>query len=477
MVSLPSSRRQCTFKFQRVLSAFPVERLPELLPEELLREVLGKHKCLFGGIFHPALVTWAFLCQVIRDGKDATCQAAVARISNFLLRVGRDAPHANTGDYCHARAKLKPSAIRELAIHIASLVLDNQEESWRWKKRNTVLIDGFTFKMPDTPKNQTVYPQHTAQKPGLGFPIARVVALLHLGTGCLLDATIGPYQGKDTSEIAMLRELMSSLKPGDIVVADRHFCGYWLIAMLMQKGIHVCFRKHQARHTDFRKGRRLGKNDHIVTWKRGTRPNWMTKEMYRSLPEKLELREVKYVISEPGRKQSPFVVVTSMLERSGEGGASSEEIAELYGFRWNVELDIRSIKTHLNMDFMRCKSPPMVSTEFWMKLLAYNLIRMTTGLAAKQESILPREISFVSTCQYILSNWDMACFSSLNSDDFIHQFLRRISQCEVGRRPGRFEPRCVKRRRDQYKLMMEPRGQLQQRLSKGDNSFESNRLR
>ena len=161
-MSLPKSRRQCTFKLQRVLSAFPVERLPELLPEEVLREVLGKHKCLFGGVFHSAIVTWAFHCQVMRDGKDATCQAAVARISNFLIQIGRNAPHANTGDYCYARAKLKPSAIRELAMRVASLVLETQDESWRWKKRNTVLIDGFTFKMSDTPKNQAVYAQHTA---------------------------------------------------------------------------------------------------------------------------------------------------------------------------------------------------------------------------------------------------------------------------------------------------------------------------
>jgi hypothetical protein len=306
----------------------------------------------------------------------------------------------------------------------------------------------------------------------LGFPIARVVALLHLGTGCLLDAAIGPYQGKDTSEIAMLRHLLSSLKAGDVVVADRHFCSYWLIAMLMQKGVHVCFRKHQARHTDFRKGRRLGKNDHIVTWKRGSRPNWMTDQMHRSLPEQLEFREVKYVVSEPGRKQSPFVVVTDMLEQSGEQGASANEIAELYSFRWNVELDIRNIKTHLNMDLMRCKSPPMVNTEFWMKRLAYNFIKMTVGLAAKQESILRRQISFVSTCQYILSNWDVACFSALNPDEMLRQILRCISQCRVGNRPGRFEPRCVKRRRDQYKLMMEPRDKLRQRLSEGDNSFE-----
>ena len=141
------------------------------------------------------------------------------------------------------------------------------------------------------------------------------------------------------------------------------------------------------------------------------------------------------MISEPRRKQSPLVVVTNMLERSGDEGVSAEDMAELYGIRWNVELDIRSIKTHLNLDFMRCKSPPMVHTESWMKLLAYNLIRMTAGLAARQESILPRELSFVSTCQYILSNWDVACFSALNPDEFIRHRLRCISNVEsvVGR--------------------------------------------
>jgi len=169
--------------------------------------------------------------------------------------------------------------------------------------------------------------------------------------------------------------------------------------MLVKKGVQVCFRKHQARHTDFRKGKRLGKNDHVVTWPLGTRPNWMKTEEYRSLPKQIVLREIKYVVSEPGRKQKPFVVVSNMVEPSGKDEVSADEIAELYGFRWNVELDIRSIKSHLNMGFMRCKSPEMIHNEFWTKLLAYYLIRMTIGLAAKQESILPRTISFVSTCQ------------------------------------------------------------------------------
>ncbi|MEQ1830024.1 MAG: hypothetical protein ABL921_28950 [Pirellula sp.] len=187
MVSLPNSRRDRTFKFQDALIAFPVERLPELLTEKLIREVFVKHNRFFGGIFHSAIVLWAFLCQVMRDGTNASCQAAVARISNFLIQIGQKAPHANTGDYCYARAKLKPSAIRELVMRIASFVLDTQEETWRWKNRNAVLIDGFTFTMPDTSRNQAAYPQHTDQKPGLGFPIARVVALIKLGRDVLFS--------------------------------------------------------------------------------------------------------------------------------------------------------------------------------------------------------------------------------------------------------------------------------------------------
>ena len=472
MVSLPSSRRCCTLSLRQAFSAFPTERLPELLSEKLLREVFIKHNCYFGGIFHSAIVLWAFLCQVMRDGKEASCQAAVARISSFLVQLGHKTPHANTGDYCYARAKLKPSAIRELTKRIASFVQDIQEETWQWKNRNVVLIDGFTFKMPDTPNNQAAYPQHNAQKPGLGFPIARVVALFHLGTGCLIDAIVGPYQGKGTSEISMLRQLLRNLKPGDVVVADRHYCGYWLIAMLMEKGIHVCFRNHHARRTDFRTGRRLGKNDHVVIWSRGARPNWMTKEEYEKLPSQIVLRETKYVISKAGRKQKPFIVITTMVDPSEDKGTSASEIAELYGFRWNVELDIRNIKSHLNIGFMRCKSPHMVHNELWTKLLAYNLVRMTMGLAAKQESILPRTISFVSTCQYLLSHWDVACFSDSNSDEMLNQLLKGIAQCRVGHRPNRHEPRCVKRRMDQYTLMMEPRDQLRKRLQKGDNSFE-----
>ena len=239
-------------------------------------------------------------------------------------------------------------------------------------------------------------------------------------------------------------------------------------------GVDICFRKHQARHTDFRKGRRLGKNDHIVSWKKGTRPEWMSKEEYATLPDEIVLREVKYMIDEPGRKQEPFIVATTMFEAKGETGVTRDEIAELYGFRWNIELDIRSIKSYMNLSHVRCKSPEMVRREFWTTLLAYNLIRTTIALAANLYGKEPRRISFVSACQYVLASWQEAHYieDASRLEHYCREMLKAISQCEVGNRPGRFEPRVVKRRRDQYKKMMKPRNELRKSLQRNDNSFE-----
>jgi len=463
--------------FRDALNGFMLDRelaFASLLEQSLIHEVFAKHGSLFGGVFHTAIVIWAFLSQVLRDGKEGACQSAVARISAHLAGIGRQVPDSNSGDYCKARAKLSYKALRELSHVVAMKTEENAEESWKWKTRRAFLIDGFTFKMPDTVKNQKAYPQHTAQKPGLGFPIARVVSLISLATGNVVAAALGPYAGKQTGEVALFSQLFLFLKPGDVVVADRQYCSYWLIAHLMRLGVHVCFRNHQTRLTDFRKGRRLGKKDHVVVWPRSVRPAWMSPEEYEKLPKQILLREVGYTIEEPGRKQQPFVVVTTMLGERDDLKATNEEIAELYSFRWNVELDIRSIKQYMNLGFLRCKSPEMIHREFWVTMLAYNLVRSTIALAAKFNNKRPRQISFTATCQYVLANWNRFEFVQNLTEriKYCQQMLQAISQCEVGDRPGRFEPRVVKRRRDQYKLMSQPRQTLRDRLTKGDNAFE-----
>ena len=154
-------------------------------------------------------------------------------------------------------------------------------------------MDGSTVTMPDTPENQAAYPQPKTQKPGCGFPIARILVIFSLSAGTVLEAAIGKYKGKQTGENSLFRRLYDALAEGDIILADRYFSGWCDIALPLQRGIDVVVRKHQLRRTDFRTGQRLGKDDHLVSWTRPPRPKWMSAEQYAALPDELTLREVR----------------------------------------------------------------------------------------------------------------------------------------------------------------------------------------
>ena len=318
--------------------------------------------------------------------------------------------------------------------------------------------------MPDTPENQAVYPQNPAQKPGVGFPIARCVAILSLATAAIMDLAIGPYSGKETGETALLRSVMSRLNPGDIAVMDRYYCSFMMIALLLGQGTQTCARKHQLRHSDFRRGRRLGKYDHIIVWTRPQRPSWMDVELYETIPESLELREIRFNVVIPGRRTRSLDIITTLLDAEEY---TKQDIADLYGFRWNSELDIRSIKSSLNLEHVRCKSPEMVHRELWTTLLAYNLIRTTAASAALLHDKQPRQISFTSTCQFVLASIEKLSSGHVASERllaYMLSMLKRISECEVGNRPGRLEPRVLKRRQKPYKLMQKPREVLRAEL-------------
>jgi hypothetical protein len=320
--------------------------------------------------------------------------------------------------------------------------------------------------MPDTRRNQAQYPQQKAQKPGVGLPIARAVVIVSLATACVMDLAMGPYKGKETGESALLRRLLQSLAAGDIAVMDRYYCSFMLIAMLLAQGTQTCARKHHLRHSDFRRGRRLGKYDHLIVWTRPQRPTWMDAETYAQIPERLELRELRYNIVEPGRRTKTVDIITTLVDAEEY---PLEDIAQLYGFRWNAELDIRSIKSNLNLGHVRSKSPAMVEREVWTTLLGYNLIRTTAASAALLHGQQPRQISFTSTCQYVLASWMQLSLGLLEASslaDYLMLMLRQIAACQVGNRPGRLEPRVLKRRRHGYKLMMKPRNELRSELHK-----------
>ena len=285
-----------------------------------------------------------------------------------------------------------------------------------------------------------------------------------MATACICDVAIGPYQGKETGETALLREMLDSINENDVVVFDRYFCSYLMIALLKLRGADVCARLHQARHTDFRRGRRLGPDDHLVTWHRPQKPDWMSPQEYAQIPETMELREIRFQVTEPGKETEIITVVTTLTDPAEY---SKEDIAELYGYRWNAELDIRQIKQTLNLDHVRCKSPDMVHRELWVTLLAYNLIRKLIATSAAVHEKQPRKLGFTLACQSVLSSWMLLSTGSCSNPKAMYDvMLRNIAANEVGNRPGRIEPRVLKRRRHRYPLMKRPRQELQAELGK-----------
>jgi putative transposase len=469
MATIPNSASSGSSRFQRIVDAFlaqPGLPFANVLSAERIERIFDRRGNRFGAgaIYSTAVMVWSFLGQVLRDGKEASCQSAVARIVTYCHQQELAAPTADTGDYCKARAKLSEAALRDLTREVASQVERQADANWLWKGRHAKLVDGFTFTMPDTKSSQAEYPSPKTQKPGVGLPIARAAVILSLATACGLDVAVGPYLGKETGETALLRQLLDSFAAGDVAVMDRFYCSFMMIASLLGHNVHVCARMHHRRHVDFRRGRRLGKDDHLLVWTKPQRPAWMDQATYDATPDTLEMRELRYHVVQPGRRTKTVTIATTLTDAETY---SKEDIAQLYGFRWNSELDIRSIKQSLNLAHVRSKSPEMVRKELWTTLLGYNLIRTTAAAAATLHQKQPRQISFTGTCQYVLASWMLLACRSLEANDLqrhCRRMLLQIAACEVANRPGRLEPRVLKRRRHGYKLMQQPRQVLRAKL-------------
>jgi hypothetical protein len=423
------------------------------LPQHRIDQAMGAARELWQGwIYSPAVTVWVFLAQCL--SRDHSCRDAVAQLIAWRIAQDLSACSPETGAYCTARDALPEEACRQLVRDTAAAT-ETLPSSWLWQGRNVVLGDGSTITMADTPENQAEYPQMASQAPGCGFPIARIMVLFSLSIGTVLEAAIGPYQGKQTGETSLLRKLHDARQPGDIFLADRCFSGWCDLMLLLLRGIDVMVRKHQGRPTDFRTGRRLGKNDHLIVWEKPERPDWMTKEQYDALPAELTLREVRVRVTQRGFRCQEILVVTSLLDPQ-EYPAS--EIAALYRRRWQAELNLRSLKIDLEMDHLRCKTPHRVRNEFYMHLVAYNLIRQTMAAAADSAQIEPWTVSFKGALQ-TMNHLLPVLYTGLATDDWCTAVLTAIATHRVADRPDRFEPRVKKRRGKTYSLMIKPRAE------------------
>jgi hypothetical protein len=456
-------------RFSTTLQTFAHEAGPffhEALPDAQIQQVADDNDIHFGAgaedVYTPAMTLWAFLAQVLSGSK--SCVAAVARVLVLRTALGLPACSANTGAYCKARAKLPERFLRSLTYAVGEAVEDQAPDNWRWLGHRTLLADGFEVTLPDTPENQRAYPQPSTQQPGLGFPMIRVVVLLTFATASLVGAAYGPYQGKETGETALLRQLLDRLRPGDVLVADRYYCSYWMIALLQQHGVDVAFRLHQLRDYDFRRGRRLGSDDHVVEWLKPQRPTWMDQDMYASLPETLTVRELRFRVEQPGCRSKEIVVATTLLDAERY---AKEDIADLYHRRWHVELDIRAIKQTLKMEQLVCKTPAMAQRELWVHLLGYNLVRKVMAEAAWRRGWHPRQLSFAGALQILEQfRWLLLARSGPEQQTIYAVVLVAVASHEVGDRPGRVEPRCVKRRPKSYDPLKKPRAEARAELLK-----------
>jgi hypothetical protein len=331
------------------------------------------------------------------------------------------------------------------------------------------MFDGTTVSMPDTPQNQKAYPQNVVQSSGLGFPIARIGAIVSLSCGAVLDVGFCKYAGKGQGEVSLLRRMMDIFKPGDVVLADCLMSNWLGIHMLQQDGIELVSRLNKAhRKADFRKGKRLGKKDHVVCWRKPNSIRSIDRKTYRSLPDSITVRETFIRVEQPGFRTRRIIVVTTLLDAKK---TTREDLAFLYRARWNNELDLRSIKISLQMDILRCKTPELVRKEVWTHILAYNLIRTIIAQAASEFELQPRTISFKAAVQTLKAFQPVIAIMGQRDAAFrwelYQQILIAIANHEVANRPDRIEPRLRKRRPKKYYYLTKPRAQAKREMLKG----------
>lgn len=469
-------RRCVTRRFQFVLSSFlQKDGLPfaEVLPEDQIEEAFAEEGVAFAEdeefVYTPPITIWAFLSQVLHKDEQRSCIAAVSRIIVLLVALGLEPCSKTSGAYCKARSKLSEKVIRRLVTDLADGCEAELPEHWLWHKRHVKLADGSTVSMPDTEENQAAYPQQAAQQEGLGFPVARIMVLFSLATGMVTDMAMSRYAGKETGEAALMRELLDRLEPDDILLSDRILCSYFMIALLLSGKRDFVARLHQARKVDFKRTKRLGKGDHLVTWKRPKKPGWMEQGTYEQIPETLTVRLLEVNVNEPGFRTESLHVVSTLTDATQY---PKDDIAQLYRKRWLAELDLRALKVSLGMDILRCKTPEMVRKEIWVCLLAYNLIRKVMLQAAKKAKVSPRDLSFTTAMQTIAASFlPLLLLDASTAASLIDAQLGSIGKQIVGNRPDRFEPRAVKRRPKPIRLLNMTREEARASLRRGVDPY------
>lgn len=393
---------------------------------------------------------FGFLYQVLNP--DCPCREVVRQVQSLFALLSRRQVSEDTGAYCQARARFPLEILQRLRCAVAAYA-GKMEELWHGFR--VKVIDGTGVSMPDTAKNQRAYPQSREQKPGCGFPFMKLVGVFSLATGAVLDYARG---NKHQHELNLLHRLLDTFTKGDLVLADRGFSCYTLLALLLVKEVPALFRLHHARAGDLRRGKRLGKNDRLVVWKKPK--NWERRylplALWKRIAPELSVRILRYSLRRRGYRTRSLTLVTTLVDAQRY---PAEELALLYAKRWQIELWFRDIKTSMGMEVLRCQSPKMIHKELEMFFIAYNLIRCLMIHASRNYEVDAQRLSFKGTVDGV-RQFSMAITqarSRKKQKELINQLLETVASDLVPERQGRREPRAVKRRPKPCAWLTKPR--------------------
>jgi hypothetical protein len=432
----------------------------KILPESRIEEILVEENIQYRNcVYTPIVTLWALLSQVLDP--DKSLSNAVKRISTWVGAAGGDCPSPDTGAYSKARQRFKESVLQRLIPETAELLEQAITSAGQWCGHRVRVYDGTTVLMSDTAANQADFPQHGNQTTGCGFPIAKLVVVFSLMTGAVVAACISSFK---TSEMELSRLLYADLEPGDVALGDRAYGTFTDLALVQAQGAEGVFRKHHARHTDFRRGQKLGIGDHAVQWHKPREcPKHMSEEDFAQLPEFLEVREVSLLIRRRGFRDLRLIIVTTLLDAKRY---SPKRLGQLYGLRWQAaEINLRHLKTTLGLEMLSAKTPEMVRKDLWAHLLAYNLLRTVMLQTAQSFHQVLSRISLQGTRQQFLQTIGFLAVSIQAVRERLYRVLMEVVARDLlALRIFRSEPRVVKRRPKPFPRMNKPRDVLKAAL-------------
>lgn len=420
-------------------------------------------------LFSKENTFWAFFSQIL--DADGGCKEVIRKLQAYASLKGIAFPSSSTASYCTARKKLGIQTLTDIFEYTAKQQ-ERLSRTGRLNNRRVIVVDGTGVSMADTTENQEIWPQSAGQKPGCGFPTARICACFSLNSGALLSYATG---NKKSAELRLFRQQWKTFKPGDIFLGDKGFCSYFDMARLKEQGVDSVVTL--ARRAPVRTAgslKKLGTDDLLITWPRPRYGNNLSysKEEWDTLPEDLVLRQIRVAVPYPGFRVQHFYIVTTLLDAIQY---PATELADLYLQRWDVELFFRDIKTTMGMDVLRCQTPEMIRKEILMHFIAYNCIRQLMTEAAREADLAVRDVSFKGSLQ-ALRTWEphfnQAKVSRADRSRLLSDLYEAITDTPIRKRPGRSEPRCRKRRPKNYDLMTAPRHEMKETPHK--NRYHAN---